>query len=134
MTGRLFQVIVLLPLIRIAGSAFCQRTENHTLLTFLLAIKNNDSRLDVHTLFPENLGSIDDQWASQWTQHNLKSQLHVIADHKLSSECGDQYFRCQELLVINNFCVQNDSSEFSIVFVPLENGILFLSIATIQII
>ena len=50
--------------------------------------------------------------------------LYFIPNHNLSSECGDQYFRCQELLV---FCAQNDSGELSIIFVPLENGMLLLS-------
>ena len=50
--------------------------------------------------------------------------LYFVPNHSLSSECGDQYFRCQKLLVV---CAQNDSGELSIIFVPLENGVLLLS-------
>ena len=122
----LMRVAAVLPLIRVPPS-FCQHTENRKL--FLLAIKNNKSGLEVHTLFPENRGSIDDNKPSQWPDNKLEPQTLFIPGHSLSSECGDQYFQCQELLVINEyfFQVRNDNREFNIVFVPLENGILLLS-------
>ena len=56
-----------------------------------------------------------------------------IPGHNLSSECGDQYFRCQELLVVNeSLFVQNMdhtggmSLNNNIIFVPLKDGALFL--------
>ena len=122
----LMHVAAVLPLIRVPPS-FCQHTENRKL--FLLAIRNNKSGLEVHTLFPENRGSIDDNKPSQWPDNKLEPHTLFIPGHSLSSECGDQYFQCQELLVIDEyfFQVRNDSREFNIVFVPLENGILLLS-------
>ena len=122
----LMHVAAVLPLIRVPPS-FCQHAENRQL--FLLAIRNNKSGLEVHTLFPENRGSIDDNKPSQWPNNKLEPHTLFIPGHSLSSECGDQYFQCQELLVINEyfFQVRNDSREFNIVFVPLENGILLLS-------
>ena len=122
----LMHVAAVLPLIRVPPS-FCQHTENRKL--FLLAIRNNKSGLEVHTFFPENRGSIDDNKPSQWPDNKLEPHTLFIPGHSLSSECGDQYFQCQELLVIDEyfFQVRNDSREFNIVFVPLENGILLLS-------
>ena len=76
----------------------------------------HDSGLEVHTLFPEYCGS---SRASQWSDSD-----GPIPNHSLSSECGDQYFRYQELLIVH---VQNDSRELNIIFVPLENGMLLLS-------
>ena len=122
----LMHVAALLPLIRVPS--FCQHTESRKILTSLLAIKSNKSGLEVHTLFPENRGSIVDNKPSQWPDNKLEPQTLFISGHSLSSECGDQYFQCQELLVINAFFqVRNDSREFNIVFVPLKNGILLLS-------
>ena len=122
----LMHVAAVLPLIRVPPS-FCQHTENRKL--YLLAIKNNKNGLEVHTLFPENRGSIDDNKPSQWPDNKLEPHTLFIPGHSLSSECGDRYFQCQELLVINEYFsqVRNDSREFNIVFVPLENGILLLS-------
>ena len=48
-----------------------------------------------------------------------------IPGHNLSSACGDQYFRCQELLV-KTFQGTNSNRKINIVFVPLEIGILLL--------
>ena len=124
----LIHIAALLPLIRVPPS-FCQHTENRKILISLLAIKSNKSGLEVHTFFPENRGSIVDNKPSQWPDNKLEPQTLFIPGHSLSSECGDQYFQCQELLVIDEyfFQVQNDSREFNIVLVPLENGILLLS-------
>ena len=119
--ARLLQILTLLPLIRIAPVC-CQYAEDYE-LTLLAAIRSNESGLEVRTLFPEYYGS---SRASQWSDYDLEPQmdLYFIPNHSLSSECGDQYFRCQKLLVI---CAQNDSGELSIIFVPLENGVLLLS-------
>ena len=121
-------VALSLPLLSIAP-AYCQHTEDYR-LTFILAIKNNESGLEVYTLFPENRGSIDDNHsggASQWLEHELDPQMHFFfPGHNLSSWCDDQYFRCQELLV-ESLSLEDDGGRFNLVFVPLEDGILLLS-------
>ena len=111
-------LVALLLLLSIAP-AYRQHTEDYR-LTFILAIKKNASGLEVYTLFPENRGSID-------VEHELEPQMHVFfPGRNLSSWYGDQYFRCQELLVETLF-LQDDGIKLNIVFVPLENGILLLS-------
>ena len=121
-------VALSLPLLSITP-AYCQHTEDYR-LTFILAIKNNESGLEVYTLFPENRGSIDDNHsggASQWLEHELDPQMHFFfPGHNLSSWCDDQYFRCQELLV-ESLSLEDDGERFNLVFVPLEDGILLLS-------
>ena len=113
----LLLVALLLPLS--IAPAYRQHTEDYR-LTFILAIKNNDSGLEVYTLFPENRGSID-------VEHELDPRMHVFfPGRNLSSWCGDQYFRCQELLVETLF-LQDDGIKLNVVFVPLENGVLLLS-------
>ena len=120
--ARLLQILALLPLIRIAPVS-CQHAEDYELI-LLAAIRSNESGLEVRTLFELSGFSR----ASERPDHDLQLEpqmdLYFIPNHNLSSECGDQYFRCQELLV---FCAQNDSGELSIIFVPLENGVLLLS-------
>ena len=51
-----------------------------------------------------------------------------IPGHNLSSECGDQYFQCQQLLT-ETVPLQDgaNSGMLDIVFVPLEKGILLLN-------
>ena len=119
--ARLLQILALLPLIRIAPVC-CQYAEDYE-LTLLAAIRSNESGLEVRTLFPEYYSS---SRASGWSDYDLEPQmdLYFIPNHSLSSECGDQYFRCQKLLVV---CAPNDSGELSIIFVPPENGVLLLS-------
>ena len=91
-------------------------------MTFLVAMKSNGSGVEVRTLFPENH---DSHGASQRPGHGLKPQMLFISGHNLSSECGEQYFRCQEVLV-DTVLVQGDGGVLNIVFVPLEKGILLL--------
>ena len=122
-------LVALLPLL--IAPAYCQHTE-YCRLTFIFAIKTNDSGLEIYTLFPENRDSIDDttanaNGASQWFEHELEPQMYFFFPGcSLSSWCGDQYFRCQELLV-ETLSLQDDGIKLNIVFVPLENGILLLS-------
>ena len=120
MTGTWWSLsATLLPLISVAliTPVYCRHTEDYR-LTFVLAIKNNESGLEIYTLFPENRGSIDID-ASGVGQHELEPEMHLfIPGCNLSSECGDQYLRCQELLV---------EDDVNTVFVPLENGLLLLS-------
>ena len=123
--ARLLQILALLPLIRIAPVS-CQHAEDYELI-LLAAIRSNESGLEVRTLFKFS-GHYGFSRASERPDHDLQLEpqmdLHYIPNHNLSSECGDQYFRCQKLLVV---CAQNDSGELSIIFVPLENGVLLLS-------
>ena len=89
-------------------------------MTFLVAIKNSGSGLEIvniHTRFPENCDHDSEG------RLELDPKTFFIPGRNLSSECGDQYFRCQHLLVET----QNASGDFNIIFVPLENGVLLLS-------
>ena len=87
-----------------------------------MAIKSNGSGLEIHTHFPENHG-----YEGSRLQPELESKMHFIPNRSLSSECGDQYFRCQQLLV-ETLSIQNASGDVNnTIFVPLENGILLLS-------
>ena len=64
-----------------------QRTEDHG-LTFLVAIKSNESGLEINThLRLENQGNED---IERYRLHP-KSQVHFIPGHNLSSACGDQF-------------------------------------------
>ena len=94
---------------------------------YRLSIKNNESGLEIFTLFP---GSVNNSEASQWPDHELKPQILFIPGHNLSSECGNQtYFRCQHLLVINEslFMDRTGQQSLNTVFVPLEDGVLLLT-------
>ena len=105
-------LVILLPLVRIAPAYYDHR------VTFLVAIKNNESGLEVHTHFPENHG-----YEGSGSQPELESKMHFIPNRSLSSECGDQYFRCQHLLVEP---LNTASGDVNIIFIPLENGVLLL--------
>ena len=133
-----FLLVALVPLFYVVPVC-CQQAaivKEDCRMTVLLAIKNNESGLLLEIYqtvlpVPENGGSVDDSGEHQWRDlAELEPQItHFIPGRSLFSGCGDQYFRCQELLVINeSLFVQNDSREFiTIVFVPLENGVLLLS-------
>ena len=113
-------LVALLSSVRIYSQ---QRTEDHG-LTFLVAIKSNESGLEINThLRLENHGNED---IERYRLHP-ESQVLFIPGHNLSSACGDQYFRCQELLV-KMFQGTNSNRKINniIVFVPLETGILLL--------
>ena len=115
-------LVALLLLVRIAP-AYCQHTEDmedHR-LTYLVTIKSNGSGLEIHIRLPGNQGNEGSR-----SQPDLESQTHFIPNHSLSSECGDQYFRCQQLLV-ESLSIQNASGNVNIIFVPLEGAVLFLS-------
>ncbi len=110
-------LMALLPPIK-RSLVYCQRTDDHR-LTFLVAIKGNGSGLEVRTLLPEN--------------HSSEPQMKFIPGYSLSSKCGDEYYQCQELLVINDsqqFSVQNNMDHnlesLNMVFVPLKTGVLLL--------
>ena len=104
-------------------------------MTFVVVIQSNESGLELRTLFPENRDSVNNSGKSQWPNHELEPQMRFLPGHTLSSKCGDQYYRCQELLVVNDESqlVQNNMDHtvsgrpLSIVFVPLETGMLLPS-------
>ena len=122
-------LMALLPVIKIS-LVYCQRTDDYTLTPFLLAIKSNDSGLEIRTLFQEGLASLGNSGTSQsWPTHvvePLEPQTKFIPGYSLSSKCGDEYYRCQELLVVNDSSHNNGLGSLSIVFVPLETGVLLL--------
>ena len=114
-------LVALLPPVRITP-AYCQHTEDvvedHR-LTFLVATRSNGSGLEIHTRFPGNQGNEGSR-----SQPELESQVHFIPNHSLSSECGDQYFRCQRLLVESRSMQNASGNVNNIIFIPLENGVL----------
>ena len=83
-----------------------------------LAIQNNEDRGGVEIIIVSN--------NAKNLSEQQQSQIH-IPGHSLSSGCGDHYFRCQgdNLLVETLFL--EDGREFEVFFIPLDNGLLFLS-------
>ena len=122
-------LMALLPVIKISF-IYCQCTDDYRLTPFLVAIKSNDSGLEIRTLFQEGLASVGSSGTSQsWPTHVvelLEPQTKFIPGYSLSSKCGDEYYQCQELLVVNDSSHNNDLGSLSIVFVPLETGVLLL--------
>ena len=58
---------------------------------------------------------------------NSESQNEwFIPDVSLSPECGPEYFRCRELFV-ETFHILQDGSESTVLFIPLESGMLLLN-------
>ena len=58
---------------------------------------------------------------------NSESQNEwFIPDISLSPECGPEYFRCRELFV-ETFHILQDGSESTVLFIPLESGMLLLN-------
>ena len=121
--------LVLLPVIKIPP-VYCQRTDDYRLTPFLVAIESNDSGLEIRTLFEEGFASVGNSGTNQsWPTHvaePLEPQTKFIPDYSLSSKCGNEYYRCQELLVVNDSSHNNGLGSLSIVFVPLETGVLLL--------
>ena len=105
-------LVILLSLVRIAPAYYDHR------LMFIVAIKSNESGLEIHTRFPESHG-----YEGSGSQPELESMMHFIPNRSLSSECGDQYFRYQQLLVET---LSIASEDVNIIFIPLENGVLLL--------
>ena len=101
-------------------------TKDESQQTFLLAIKGNQSGLEIRTYqLPENNGYVNSSGARLWSEHELKPQVNFIPNRTLSSECGKQYFRCQELLVESQG-IDDGTLNLNVVFVPLEDGVLVL--------
>ena len=129
-----FLFVALFSLIDVAP-VYSQRTEDCR-LTILVAIKSNDSGLEIRTLFPDpealdlvRTVSINGD-SNNWPNHagQLVPQVVFISGHYLSSECGEQYFQCQDVLV-DTVLVQGGCAAgvLNVVFVPLEKGVLLLS-------
>ena len=119
-------LMALLPVIKIPP-VYCQRTDDYRLTPFLVAIKSNDSGLEIRTLFQEDLASVGNNGTSPThVVEQLEPQTKFIPDYSLSSKCGNEYYRCQELLVVNDSSHNNGLGSLSIVFVPLETGVLLL--------
>ena len=122
--------MALLPVIKVSP-VYCKRTDDYRLTPFLVAIKSNDSGLEIRTLFQEGLASVGNNGTSQSCPTHvvepIEPQTKFIPGYSLSSKCGDEYYRCQELLVVNDSTSHNDGlGSLSIVFVPLETGVLLL--------
>ena len=130
--------LAFLPLICIGSVHF--HDDQHSIivkedcrLTFLLVIKNNESGLQLDEyLFPGDhepgSGGVIRRWPDLELEHRHHDQMHFIPSLWLSSACGDQYFRCQQLLVKT---FSDNGEEISIVFIPLETGLLLLSYRSI---
>ena len=119
-------LMALLPMIKVPP-VYCQRTDDYRLTPFLVAIKSNDSGLEIRTLFQEGLASVGNNGTSPThVVEPLEPQTKFIPGYSLSSKCGDEYYRCQELLVVNDSSHNNGLGSLSIVFVPLETGVLLL--------
>ena len=106
------------------GPIYCQHAEDYR-WTFFVAIKSNDTGLEVHTLFPEKHDSVNNNQRSDHAR--LEPQMLFIPGHNLSSECGDQYFRCEQLLTETVLLQDGNCGVLNVVFVPLEKGIMLLS-------
>ncbi len=60
-------------------------------------------------------------------KHNNALQYQKFEGRYLSSQCGDHYFRCQDLFIVSSTStVKNKTLVYHIVFVPLRDGILLL--------
>ena len=120
-------LMALLPVIKISPAVYCQRTDDYRLTPFLVAFKSNDSGLEIRTLFQEGLASVGNNGTSPThVAEPLEPQTKFIPGYSLSSKCGDEYYRCQELLVVNDSSHNNCLGPLSIVFVPLETGVLLI--------
>ena len=100
-------------------------THQQTATVYLLSVRNSrstsgDSGVDIIITPSSNY------YEPPNGENTQPQQTYFIPNRSLSSECGDQYFRCQKL-VVETFLAQ-DGRELDIVFVPLENGVLLVSI------
>lgn len=83
--------------------ASCQHEDNR--VTHLVSIKNTENGVRI-TVFPEN------RYDHRDPDSAAGSEL-VLSHYSLSSECGDQYFRCQDVLV-ENLQLPDNAEPFSI--------------------
>ena len=121
-TSSLF-IAVVQALINVAPSQ-CIHTAGHVHrpgLAFLLAFRDSENGVEV-TVFP-----VTENHRFQGTSRRSvnETQRFIIPGYKLSCDCGDFYFRCQDILV--NTSIQGDGREINVIFIPLEDGVLFVS-------
>ena len=86
---------------------------------FLLAFRDTENGVEV-AVFP----AIENQNIHGRSLAN-EAQRFVIQGYRLSSDCGDFFFRCQDILVTAS--IQGDGDrDINVIFVPLENGVLLV--------
>ena len=110
-------VLLMLQLLTISTLAWCEQdvSQQPSVLS-LLAIRNSEDSEGVEITIFTNSTIVFEECKS----------IH-IPGRRLSSECGDYYFRCQDLLVEMFNLLLQDDRELEVIFVPLDNGILLLS-------
>ena len=98
---------VWLPVVvlRCLASAWCQQVDNE--VTLLVGIRNTVKGVGITVFRRECDDRSDSEASGNWTM----TQIPVVG-HSLSSECGNLYFRCQDLLVETFH--QQDDKELSI--------------------
>lgn len=120
-TSSLF--ITVLQALIIATPGQCMRTTYHANrqdIVFLLAFRDSEGGVEV-TAFPATENhDVQGRWSVNETQRI------IIHGYKLSSDCGDFDFRCQDMLV--TALIQEDGGrDINVIFVPLHNGVLLVS-------
>ena len=109
---------VWLPVVvlRCLAPAWCQQVDNEE--TLLVGVRNTVNGVGITVFRRESDCHSDSEASGKWTM----TQIPVVG-HSLSSECGNWYFRCQDLLV-ETLHQQNDTEFSIIIFIPLENAAL----------
>ena len=126
-----FLIIVVLPL-----SSSCQQLDYVELpsyhLTYLLSIEQEETINGLRiTATPESRGRYTNSFVYSCNVISLSEPTSwLIPDVSLSPECGPEYFRCREVLVKTLHVLVQNSCESTVVtvFVPLESGMLLLSV------
>ena len=93
----------------------CQLSESiYSPLIFFVAVSNSENGGVEITVFPDELhtGLVD-------------NRTYFIPDRRLPSECGAQYFHCQDLLV--ETVLPQDGGEINVLFIPLERGMAIIT-------
>ena len=126
-----FLIIVVLPL-----SSSCQQLDCVELpsyhLTYLLSIEQEETINGLRiTATPESRGRYTNSFVYSCNVISLSEPTSwLIPDVSLSPECGPEYFRCREVLVKTLHVLVQNGCESTVVtvFVPLESGMLLLSV------
>ena len=120
-TSSLFITVLQTLIIAIPGR--CMRTTDHDNrpdMVFLLAFRDSENGVEV-TTFPAT-----ENHDVQGRSSANETQRFIIPGYELSRDCGDFYFRCQDILVTGS--IQGDGGrDINVVFIPLENGVLLVS-------
>ena len=126
-----FLIIVVLPL-----SSSCHQLDYVELpsyhLTYLLSIEQEETINGLRiTATPESRGRYTNSFVYSCNVISLSEPTSwLIPDVSLSPECGPEFFRCPEVLVKTLHVLVQNSCESTVVtvFVPLESGMLLLSV------